>query len=281
MTNTGYRFHRPPLWEDIEAVRAVRVYRVIENHIHGKYEIGVIEDGGAEYRLRGTAIQATSGSVVIVNAGEAHAVTSHEGGCTFSLLYATPERMRRAAMEAGLGDVLPVFDTCALQDPVVAELLLQVHAALESRNEDDARDDVDLLLQRALATLVVRAAACSETTQRQHAAVARVKAYIDEHYAESISIDSLAQIAGLSKFHLIRVFRDVHGMPPHAYKNAVRIALAREALATGRTAADVALETGFADQSHFTRRFKRLVGVAPGEYARWSSNRHQLRRRKP
>lgn len=258
-------------------MRGVRVQNVIEQHIHGKYEICVIEEGGGEYQVRGAAVRVTDGSVLIVNAGEAHAVRSDDGGCTFVLLYVTPERMRRAAVEAGVGDAMPVFEARVLRDPIVSGLLLQAHAALES---DAPADEVEMLLQGTLAMLVSRAAAVTDSTQRQHAAVARVKAYIDEHYAESISLDELASVAGLSKFHLIRVFRDLHGMPPHAYQNAVRIALAREALATGRRAADVALETGFADQSHFTRRFKRLVGVAPGEYARWSASRHRLRQRK-
>lgn len=255
----------------------MRVQNVIEQHIHGKYEICVIEEGGGEYQVRGAPIQLTAGSVFIVNAGDAHAVRSDDGGCTFVLLYVTPERMRRAAAEAGVSYATPVFEARALRDPVISGQLLELHAALE---RDAPCDEVEGLLQSTLSMLVSRAAPAADPAQRQHAAVARVKAYIEEHYTDAISIDELASLAGLSKFHLIRVFRDLHGMPPHAYQNAVRIARAREALATGRSAADVAHETGFADQSHFTRRFKRLVGVSPGEYARWSANRHRLRKRK-
>ncbi len=274
-SSTGYRFHRPAYHRDLEVVRGVRVQRVVEQHVHASYEIGLIEDGAVHMEVRGTPVHATGGALLVVNAGDVHAGrTDHSGGCSFALLYVTPERMRRAAAAIGMGDALPVFEPGAIRDPAAAALLTQLHAALE---RDAPADEVESLLQRALATILARAAAAPPVRQT-HAALARVKQYIDEHYAESLGLDRLAAVAGLSKYHLVRAFGAAHGMPPHAYQNAVRIARAREALASGRSAATVARETGFADQSHFTRRFKRLVGVAPGEYARWSAGHHHRRR---
>ncbi|CAA9481240.1 MAG: Transcriptional regulator, AraC family [uncultured Rubrobacteraceae bacterium] len=61
-------------------------------------------------------------------------------------------------------------------------------------------------------------------------------------------------------------------MPPHAYQTQARLDRARSLLLRGWPPARVARETGFADQSHLTRRFKRLVGVTPGRYAEESKN---------
>ena len=274
--SSGYRFHRPASYDDLEVVRGVRVQRAVEQHIHPKYEIGLVQDGVAWLDVRGTPVEVRHGAVHIVNAGDAHAARAGNGGCSFALLYVTPERMQRAAIAVGRGSAPPVFEPRALSDPAAAARLQQLHDALD---DELPPEHVELLLHELLCLLVERAPA-EPPVQNSHAAIARVKTYIDEHYAEPITLDQLAEVAGLSKYHLVRVFRATHGMPPHAYQNAVRIARAREALAAGRSAAEVAQETGYADQSHFTRRFKRLVGVAPGEYARWSAARGRRRSRR-
>ena len=72
----------------------------------------------------------------------------------------------------------------------------------------------------------------------------------------------------ISPYHLARLFNSQMGIPPHAYLDSVRIRQARRLLTLGRPILEVALATGFADQSHFTRRFKRTVGVPPGDFVK-------------
>jgi AraC-like DNA-binding protein len=75
-------------------------------------------------------------------------------------------------------------------------------------------------------------------------------------------------VAGLSRFELIRRFRRQNGLTPHAFQRDLRIERARALLGEGVPGAAVAAACGFADQPHLTRVFKRMVGVAPGAYAR-------------
>ncbi len=96
--------------------------------------------------------------------------------------------------------------------------------------------------------------------------ILRVRSYLDEHYAENISLAELAALANLSPFHLLRSFRDQVNLPPHAYQIQVRIKHAKQMLLLGLPGIDTALAVGFADQSHFTKHFKRIVGVPPGLY---------------
>lgn len=79
-------------------------------------------------------------------------------------------------------------------------------------------------------------------------------------------MSGLARVAGLSAFHLCRVFRDAVGMPPHAYQTQVRVRQAKSLLRAGMPAAQVAAAAGFSDQAHLTRHFKQIVGVTPGRY---------------
>jgi len=83
-----------------------------------------------------------------------------------------------------------------------------------------------------------------------------------------VDLETLAKRAGLSRFQALRAFKQRYGLPPHAYQLALRIGHARKLLREGATAADVAARCGFADQSHFTRHFKRINGVTPAQYAR-------------
>ena len=80
------------------------------------------------------------------------------------------------------------------------------------------------------------------------------------------SLEELAAAVNLSPFHFARVFRRATGMPPHAWLRQRRLEQARALLKSGRAPLEVALELGFADQSHLGRQFKQAYGVAPGEY---------------
>lgn len=111
-------------------------------------------------------------------------------------------------------------------------------------------------------------------------ALRRVRAYIDDHIGERISLDELAREAGVSRFHFARQFRLSTGESPMEYLRRVRIERSKSILqARGTTIAEVAARLGFSDQSHFTRIFGRLVGVSPGSFARCDEWRPDTRER--
>ena len=88
-----------------------------------------------------------------------------------------------------------------------------------------------------------------------------------EHAGEGLSLDDLARAAGLSKYHLVRLFHHAVGLPPHQYLLRVRIERARKLIAAGWPVSSVATEVGFADQSHFTRVFRSVLRTTPAAYA--------------
>ena len=100
-------------------------------------------------------------------------------------------------------------------------------------------------------------------------ALKRVQQYVEEHLAERVSIERLATIAGLSVFHFARAFRQSQGMTPHSYLLHRRIMRAQELLrATESPLSEIALVSGFADQSHLARHFRERVGVSPAIFRR-------------
>jgi len=99
----------------------------------------------------------------------------------------------------------------------------------------------------------------------------RVREYVDAHLDETISINALAGVAGLSPFHFARAFKQSEGVPPHNYVVLRRVKRTMELLAeTDLPLSKIALAAGFSDQSHCARRFRENVGMCPRDY-RWST----------
>jgi len=105
-----------------------------------------------------------------------------------------------------------------------------------------------------------------DTAGTDRRAVAMARDFLEDNFAENISLVDLSVLVGFSPYHLLRIFSDQIGLPPHVYQTRVRIKRARTLLARGELLADVAAATGFADQAHFTRCFKTYMGVTPGRY---------------
>ena len=99
--------------------------------------------------------------------------------------------------------------------------------------------------------------------------VKRVTDFIRAHLTETLRLSELAAISGLSPSHFGRAFKGSTGLPPHRWQLNMRIERARAMLAeAGASLADIACATGFADQSHFTRVFSKIVGTSPGAWRR-------------
>jgi AraC-like DNA-binding protein len=100
------------------------------------------------------------------------------------------------------------------------------------------------------------------------ATITATRIFLEENSRRVLSLAELSEVAGLSRFHLIRVFTQFTGLTPYAYFLQHRVALARGLLQSGANVLEAANAFGFADRSHFARHFTRHVGVSPGRYAR-------------
>ena len=93
--------------------------------------------------------------------------------------------------------------------------------------------------------------------------------YIESHLDEKISLDVLSSMAGLSSYHFARAFRQSIGTPPHGYLLQRRLERVKQMLRDSKLPlSEIAVATGFSDQSHLTRHFRRLTGMPPS-LARW------------
>jgi AraC-like DNA-binding protein len=267
MRECTHYWHDPDI-AGVELLHARYITHAFTPHMHEGYAIGVIEQGAEQFRYRHELHIAPAGSLVVINPGEIHTgEAAISQGWVYRMIYPVAELAQHAASElVGRPRDVPFFPSPVINDPQLANLFVRMHTSFEIADTSLERTSRLLWL---LAHLVQRHADDSPLPRAavpEHQAVRRVRNYLEQHYAQHIALDDLAVVARLSPFHLLRVFRSKVGLPPHAYLTYVRVRQAQRLLLADLPIADVAAQTGFADQSHLTRHFKRIVGVPPGHY---------------
>ncbi|MBE9171494.1 AraC family transcriptional regulator [Pleurocapsales cyanobacterium LEGE 06147] len=259
---------------NLELLRATYLTHSFPRHMHEGFAIGVIEKGVEAFTYKETKHFAPAGSLVVINPGEVHTgYTASEMGCTYRAMYADATLLRRAASEtADRQRDIPFFSSPVIKDRQLAQFIFNLHISLK---RSTSRLEQESSLMWTLGQLIVRQADShfrSRPIGQEHWRVKQIREYLESHYAENVSLECLSRLVNLSSFHLIRVFQKEVGLPPHAYLNQIRVMRAKKLLALGHPIAEVASETGFVDQSHFTRHFKRLVGLTPKRYMCGSKN---------
>ncbi len=242
-------------------------YRRFEfaRHYHSVAAIGVVEKGMMESFVQGTDYLAPAGTVVLLNAGDVHAPHStDDSGWSFRIFFFDEAFLRRKFPACGEGVVR--FRAPYVQDEAAAKRLLELHRQMERMG---ATLELESAMGEVLTQLAEHHAGASleaPLLREEPEKIRRAREYIDAHCLSAITLERLSEIAGLSEYHMVRAFTQVEGLPPHTYQMQRRIEVAKRMLRRGEPIASVALETGFVDQTHFSRNFKRILGVTPGQY---------------
>jgi AraC-like DNA-binding protein len=267
------QFRRLPELDQLEVLHARYSAQPLPGHSHASFAIGVIEAGAAHVQSHGAPAAAPAGNLMLLAPEEIHTFQAFEApGWTCRMFYPSTALMRRALNELGHEAAQVRFSHITVADAELAMAVRRLtHTLLHSPSALERES-------RLVWTLAQIAARHTDThialpaTMREPAAVAQLRAYLDTHYADEVTLDTLATVAHLSPFHLLRVFRDHVGVPPHAYLIQRRVRAARALLLDGHPIAEVALAVGFTDQSHLNQHFRRVIGLPPGQYRKGSKN---------
>jgi len=269
MTGEWSRYYRQPTLHDLEVLHARFVEHRFARHSHDHYVIGYVESGVQAFSYRGTRHITPAGQIFLVNPGEPHTgEAATPEGYVYRTVYPRATLMQSLAAEVMTGTTIPLFTSAVVRDDAVAARVARFHRAVADGEPSLA---VESHLVTALASLVRRYAdgsRVSASRRDEQEAIRRAREYIAAYFSTDVSLSQLSTLAHLSPFYFARAFTKAVGLPPHAYLEAVRIRKARELIDRGVAIADTAVAVGYADQSHFTRRFKRVLGITPGQFAR-------------
>ncbi|MEQ4203861.1 AraC family transcriptional regulator [Actinopolymorpha sp. B17G11] len=230
-------------------------------HAHSTWTLFLVDDGAIRYDLDRHPHGSDSSTVGVL---PPHVV--HDGrpatsrGFRKRVLYLSD----RMFGETFIG---PAVDRPAIVDPLLRGRISTVHQVLDCTDSAlEAESRLAFIVER-LRHHLRRSADGQDRSHRTDTLAEGLRALLDAHLLEPVTLAAASERLGASPAHLVRSFTKTFGVAPHAYQVGRRIEVARQWLLEGRPVSDVAVGVGFHDQSHFTRHFKRHVGTTPGRYA--------------
>lgn len=254
-----------PAVDGIERIEARLHGKFFEPHRHDTYAIGVTLGGVQTFQYRGESRFSKPGSIIILHPDEVHdGGAGTEMGLRYRMMYLQPERLLAALDETGRS--LPFVAAPVVGDEALRQAVGEALMDLDNGIDELALDDILVRIAEGL----YRHAGAKDIKpgKADKHAVLEVTEFLRANLERPVGSLELEAISGLDRFTLARQFRKVLGTSPHRYLLMRRLERARQMIARGESLAGAALETGFADQAHFTRHFKRAYGITPG---RWSS----------
>ncbi|MEM6432104.1 MAG: AraC family transcriptional regulator [Deinococcota bacterium] len=269
MTKTGHThfwFNRE--LNGMEALRSNELDPAYPKHMHSTFTIGIVDTGVVINYSRGETNYIPTNSIYTFNPAEVHSGYAHQDVLiSHRTFYPSESALLDIAKDIGLRGT-PYFKTTSFTAPQTVRRLRALHHLLEHSNDLLERQSA---LVEGFGYLLVQHTSLRVGQQlqgREPKAIKTTRDYLNEHFMENVSLDTLAELVGLSRAYLIRSFKREMGLPPYSYLIQKRIEVAKRLLRAGVPPAQVALDVGFSDQSHLHLHFKRIMNLSPGRYAR-------------
>jgi AraC-like DNA-binding protein len=228
-------------------------------HIHDTYTIGLLMKGGQIIRTGSKVETAFAGSVQFhepYQVHENHRLSPDE----FSFRHIEISQPRLIQLLDGR---VPSARPNHIPNGDLFQSFMQAFTNLTTDDNLLAHDEMLTDVLTKLFPVTESSRFKPELTPRL---VARIREFLHANYTDSFTLDSLTELTQVSRVHISRVFKQHVGLAPHEYLVQLRVACAKAKLAEGMSITAAAAFSGFADQSHLTRHFKRITHLTPGAY---------------
>lgn len=250
----------------IEAYRFKGILQKFPNHFHEYYVIGFIENGRRRLTCGNEEYLVGEGDLLLFNPFVNHTCESiDDRTLDYRCLNIKPEVMKKAVFEVTGKEFLLNFARPVGRGFELSELLRELHRLIQEKQADLKKEETFLFLIERLIDGFSNPW-LTPIAEEVPSEIQSVCSYIEEHYARRITLDDISRLSGLNKFSLLRSFTKQKGITPYRYLETVRISEAKKLLEKGVEPIDAAFQTGFSDQSHFSRFFKEFIGLTPKQY---------------
>ena len=260
----------------VELSTLLGVIEPFPSHFHDYYMVGIVAGGKRRLTVRGADYDLGCGDLLVVNPGDPHSCEAVDNTKLEYRSFNIPVPVMEALLadfdvtyhrESGL-----LFREPIIRDAGLFALALDCHvrSCAEECAEGCFGEDAEafyLFFDRLLAASCASPdAPGGSDLAPESEGVAAVCDLIERGFRTKMTLDDMAEVAGMGRYALIRAFSREKGITPYRYLLTLRIIEARNLLAAGEGLPEVAGKLGFADQSHFGRVFKDITGISPGTY---------------
>jgi AraC-like DNA-binding protein len=248
----------------IELIHGLFHRRGVPPHIHDEYSVSIPLRGGLAFDFRGSKYSAPSGVISCTPPGEVHNAYAARGARWEFICFLIPAAVVSELLEGT--SRLPDLPQRVIDDYPMVQHLISLYNQLELEGDPLERQSASNLVFRDFFQRHSTAKCARSHCRIGKRPIQRALELLHECYSDPISLGRLSAHAGLSPYYFLRMFRSAVGITPHVYLNQIRVIEAKRKLANGMTAAQAAQHSGFCDQSHMARQFKRTVFITPGQY---------------
>lgn len=237
-----------------------------EVHTHDTACFALLTRGAIRIRMRGQEITARKGDLYAIEADEPHAGWPvDQAGWALRTLYVDSCYLRSLVGDEDSKRSLDLKGPI-IRDRKLTSMLYAVHYCSQSQGPRLRREETYMAFATRLFERHVSNARDVAVSGSESRAIRRAREFIDFSVDRNISLTDIADAAGLTAYRLYRNFEKATGMTPHAYQRQARVRMAVKLIRSNRPLGEVASATGFADQAHLNRWFRRMLGVTPGIY---------------
>jgi len=231
-------------------------------HTHERATVAVILSGSFDGLMRHASRPCPAATVLTEPPGEPHGNLFERAGAEVLTVQPDPARLDLLEPFAGV-----LSEVNHMRDLVVAAVARRAASELGAPDEVTPFAVEGLILELLALTARLRGGPAASTERRPPRWLGQARALLHDRYGERLTVTEVAEAVGVHPVHLTRVFRVHYGTSVGAYVRGLRLDWAAGQLtASGQCIAEIALQAGFYDQSHFTRAFKRRFGLTPRAY---------------
>jgi len=250
----------------IEAYHFKGIMQKFPNHFHEYYVIGFIESGERHLSCKNKEYNIGSGDLILFNPMDNHTCEQiDDKTLDYRCINIKPEIMQKAVLEVIGKEYLPQFTMPVVFRSEQKSLLQELHIMIMEEQTDFQKEEIFLFLIKKLIDEYTVPLTLAEPVQI-NLEIQSICDYLENNFAEHISLNDLSRLSKLNKYSLLRSFTKIKGITPYRYLETIRVNKAKKLLEDGVEPIEVAMQTGFVDQSHFTNFFKNFIGLTPKQY---------------